>query len=138
MICMGVPVHPKRANQTQHPNLEGSDPVAEIEDVISPLSKRRCCQIVAGQSHHGCYDWQLHGEGFGSRTIHAAFQLVAFFSVELTFATTKDTHLELGLKGLEVLYLGVIMDIKGKSINIGKGNMDVSIRFDMAKGVAKG
>ena len=63
---------------------------------------------------------------------------MAFFSVEVTFTTAKDIHLELGLKGPEVLYLGVIMDIEGKSINIGKGNADVSIRFDMVKGVAKG
>ena len=61
-----------------------------------------------------------------------------FFPVEVAFATSKDIHLELGLKGLEVLYLGVVMDIKGKSINIGKGNMDVSIRFDAVKGVTKG
>ena len=61
-----------------------------------------------------------------------------FLPVKVTFASAKDIHLELGLEGLEVLYLGVIMDIEGKSINIGKGNTDVSIRFDMVKGVAKG
>jgi len=61
-----------------------------------------------------------------------------FLPVKVTFASTKDIHLELGLKGLEVLYLGVIMDIEGKSINIGKGNTDVSIRFDAVKGVTKG
>ncbi len=61
-----------------------------------------------------------------------------FLPVKVTFASTKDIHLELGLKGLEVLYLGVIVNIKQESINIGKGNPDVSIRFDTVKGVAKG
>ena len=41
-----------------------------------------------------------------------------FPPVEVAFATAKDIHLELGLKGLEVLYLGVVVDIKGKSIDI--------------------
>jgi len=63
---------------------------------------------------------------------------VAFFSVEVTFATTKDVHLELGLEGQEVLYLGVIVNIKRESINIAKGDTDMSIRFGMVKGVAKG
>jgi len=53
-------------------------------------------------------------------------------------AATKDIHLELGLEGLEVLYLGVIVNIKWESINIGEGNPDVSIRFDVIKGIAKG
>ena len=43
--------------------------------------------------------------GFESGTIHITFQLVAFFSVEVTFATTKDVNLELGLEGSEVLHL---------------------------------
>ena len=61
-----------------------------------------------------------------------------FLPVKVAFAATKDIYLELGLEGPEVLYLGVIMDIEGKSINIGKGNMDVSTRFDTVEGVAKG
>ncbi len=63
---------------------------------------------------------------------------MAFFSVEVTFTTTKDVHLELGLEGPEVLYLGVIVNIKRESINIAKGDTDMSIRFDVVKGVAKG
>ena len=63
---------------------------------------------------------------------------MAFFSVKVAFTTAKDIQLELDLEGLEVLYLGVVVNIKRKSSNIAKGNVDMSIRFGMVKGVAKG
>jgi len=36
MIRVVSPVRPDRANHTQRPKPEGSEPVAEMEDVISP------------------------------------------------------------------------------------------------------
>ena len=80
---------------------------------------------------------QQHGEGFENGTICITFQLVAFFLVEVAFATAKDVNLELGLEGPEVLYLGVIVNIKRESIDITKDDMDMSIRFGAVKGVAK-
>jgi len=44
----------------------------------------------------------------------------------------------LGLKGPEVLNFGVVVNVRWKSIDIGKCNTDVSIRFDTIEGIAKG
>ncbi len=63
---------------------------------------------------------------------------MAFFSVEVAFTTPKDIHLKLGLEGPEVLYLGVVVNVKRKSSNVAKGNVDMPIRFGTVEGVAKG
>jgi len=42
------------------------------------------------------------------------------------------------LEGLEVLHLGVIVDIGREASNVTKGKMDMPSGFDMVKGVAKG
>ncbi len=55
MIHVVVPVWPDRANQTQCPNPEGSEPVAEIEDVISLLPKRK----VPPNGHCPKSSWML-------------------------------------------------------------------------------
>jgi len=41
MMYVVTPVHPESENQTQWPRPEGSVPVAEIEEVITPLPKRK-------------------------------------------------------------------------------------------------
>jgi len=63
---------------------------------------------------------------------------VAFFPVEVAFTAAKYVNLELCLEGSEVLHLRVVMDIKGEARNVAKGNADMSIRFGMVEGVAKG
>jgi len=48
MMHVVIPIHPDKTNQSQCPRPEGSIPVAEIEEVISPFPKRKvppyCCQ----------------------------------------------------------------------------------------------
>jgi len=73
-----------------------------------------------------------------SGTIHIAYWLEAFFSVEVAFTATKYINLELSLESSEVLHLRVVMDIKREASNVAKGKADMSSGFSMVKRIAKG
>jgi len=120
MIHVVALAHPEMVNQTHCLSPEGSEPVAEIDDVTSPLPKRKvppnCCwhksswMLWLAMAQRGFWEWN-HSYNLPAGGI---------FSVEVAFATTKDIHLELGLEGPEVLYLGVVVNIKRKSSDIAK------------------
>jgi len=105
MIHVVVPIHPDKANQTQHPRPKGSILVEEMEVVISPFPKRK----VPPYYHQPKASWVLWPEtaqrGYGSRTICKVASWWHLFPVKVAFAATKDIDIKLSLKGMEIVYL---------------------------------
>jgi len=134
MMHMVIPVHPDRANQTQHPRYSSGDgshnpPVAQKEGATIFSSAKVIVDVVARDGMEGV---------MGSEPFVEAASWWHLFSIDFAFAATKDFNLKLSLKSTKIMDLQVVVSIDREAGHIPKGKTDVAGGFSMAKRVAKG
>ena len=105
MMHVVIPVHPDKANQTQHPSSKGSVPVMEMDVVISHCPKGSATILLLANIIMGV---MARDSAEGVMGLEPFVELASWchsFPVDVAFAATKNVSLKLSLESMKIMDL---------------------------------